>query len=39
MSMFLLFILGVILGLAVSPGWFWVAGIALFIILVAELSA
>jgi hypothetical protein len=39
MTLFLLFILGIILGLAVAPGWFWVAGIALFFIMIAELSA
>lgn len=39
MTLFLLFVLGIILGLAVAPGWFWLTGIALFFILVAELSA
>jgi hypothetical protein len=39
MTLFLLFILGIILGLAVAPGWFWLTGIALFFILIAELNA
>lgn len=39
MTLLLTFFLGVILGLAVSPGWFWLAAIALAFILVAELAS
>lgn len=39
MTLLLTFVLGVILGLAVSPGWFWLAGVALALIMVAEVAA
>lgn len=39
MTLLLTFVLGVILGLAVSPGWFWLAGVALLLILIAELAS
>lgn len=35
----LLFILGIVLGFAVDPGWFWMAGIVALIVFVAELAA
>lgn len=35
----LLFILGIVLGFAVDPGWFWMAGIVALIVVTAELVA
>ena len=35
----LLFILGIVLGFAVDPDWFWLAGIVVLIVVVAELAS
>lgn len=32
----LLFILGIVLGFAVDPGWFWLSGIVALIVVTAE---
>jgi hypothetical protein len=33
----LLFILGIVLGITVDPGWFWMSGIVALIVVCAEL--
>jgi hypothetical protein len=35
----LLFILGIVLGITVHPGWFWMSAIIAMIVLAAELAA
>jgi hypothetical protein len=35
----LLFILGIVLGITVDPGWFWLSGIVALIVLAAEVTA
>ena len=39
MTLVLLFVLGIVLGLAVAPGWFWLAGFAVLGIMIAELAS